>query len=145
MIVFRHIFDIRHFSYSFPNLSWHISDRVLNLTDFWHISDTFQTVFWQFFVTDRFMTLFIHISDRFLKIRGPTLNKSTEISVELTLLQCIIWACSTGCPKVRVNTFTPLNFFILEQITKPFESCHHEWVRIFLVYKTQWFINLAPA
>ena len=54
------------------------------------------------------------------------------------------WPPSTGCPTVRVNTYTPLNFDIAQRITKPFESCHHESLRIFLVYETHWCVLLAP-
>ena len=51
---------------------------------------------------------------------------------------------NTGCPTVRVNSYTPLNFDIAQRITKPFKSCHHESLRIFLVYKTHWCVLLAP-
>ena len=80
LTVFWHIYGLRHFFDTFPNLYRHISDRVWHLTEYWQISDTFLTVFWQYFETDSFLTVFRQISDRFLKFKGPTLSKSTKNS-----------------------------------------------------------------
>ena len=43
----------------------------------WQISDRYLTVYWQFFATDIFLTVLWQISDRFLKLPGPTPAKST--------------------------------------------------------------------
>ena len=80
LTVFWPIYGLRHFFDTFPNLFRHFSDRVWHLTEYWQISDTFLTVFWQYFETDSFLTVFRQISDRFLKFKGPTLSKSTNIS-----------------------------------------------------------------
>ena len=51
---------------------------------------------------------------------------------------------TTGCPTVRDNSYTPLKFYIVQRIKKSFKSCHHESLRIFLVYKTHRCVVLAP-
>ena len=37
----------------------------------------------------------------------------------------------TGCPKVRVTTLIPHNFYVVQYTMKSFESCNHDTMRFF--------------
>ena len=49
------------------------------MTDLWHNYDSFVTDIWLFYVNDSFVTDLWQIYDRFMRLAGPTFNKSTQI------------------------------------------------------------------
>ena len=50
----------------------------MKMTDLWQLYDSFVTDLWQFYANDSFMTVSWQIYDSFMKISGPTLDKSTN-------------------------------------------------------------------
>ena len=54
----------------------------MKMTDLWQLYDSFVTDLWQFYANDSFMTVLWQIYDSFMKISGPTLDKSTKILTE---------------------------------------------------------------
>ena len=53
----------------------------MKMTDLWQLYDSFVTDLWQFYANDSFMTVLWQIYDSFMKISGPTLDKSTDTIV----------------------------------------------------------------
>ena len=77
-----------------------------------------------------------HPLRRRLRARDP-LRRGRQL-VPLSNTGFNIRSGTTGCPKVRVTTLIPHNFYIVQYNIKSFESCNHDTMRFFLVSNTLW-------
>ena len=133
-------------SEAFPNLFLQNSDIYLHLTVLWPIYDTYLTVFWLIFVTDCFLTYFWQIYDRFLKLLGPTLAKSTDILASgfvitsilyirrLLYVQCrpLVWSafCTMKMDLTRGLTLVMLVSYKRAALTVATRKPHLRWQQV---------------
>ena len=87
LTVLWHIYKNWHIYDRFVILKWQIYDWYMKMTDLWHNCDSFMTDKWLFYANDSFVTDLWQIYDRFMRLAGPTFNKSTDIALSLELAE----------------------------------------------------------
>ena len=82
LTVLWHIYKNWHIYDRFVILKWQIYDWYMKMTDLWHNYDSFVTEIPLFYASDSFVTDLWQIYDIFMRLAGPTFNKSTEMLLQ---------------------------------------------------------------